>query len=396
MNRVIKKLIYSPIFKFFRPIYIYFTSRPYTPIPQYKERKSILISYLTKPFRYLDDKNYLNGHQNRREVLLLDSVLNNLDFNRRYVRFDCPTFFKRKYDVVFGLEPNFIKAANKNPDSLKVYYATGAYWKHQNRMIETRTDKFNKEHNSNVKYSRLNQPHNAAEIADYIIQIGSQYTIKTYPEELRNKIIPIRQTCHNFTFENFLNRKIEQFELTDFVWMGSNGTILKGLDLLIDYFLIHPELRLHIIGPIDPDVMDVYENIIKDKDNIKVYGFLDLDSNLIEEIALKCSYVIVPSASEGGCPGAVINMMKLGCIPVVSEYAAFDEIEKFGFLIKDFSLSAIEDTIKELRKITRKDAIEKVKNIFHFANNNFNQNVFVEDMKNAFELILNKHSEYSK
>jgi hypothetical protein len=42
--------------------------------------------------------------------------------------------------------------------------------------------------------------HDSAQLAYYIIQIGTLNTIKTYPLELQKKILLIRQTSHEFKF----------------------------------------------------------------------------------------------------------------------------------------------------------------------------------------------------
>ena len=48
-----------------------------------------------------------------------------------------------EYDIIFGLEPNFVLCAEKHPDAKTVYYATGAYVGYANRSIVQRTSQFN-------------------------------------------------------------------------------------------------------------------------------------------------------------------------------------------------------------------------------------------------------------
>ena len=65
--------------------------------------------------------------------------------------------------------------------------------------------------------------------------------------------------------------------------------------------------------------------------NIKLWGFMDINSDELTAIIDRCNFLIYPSGSEGGCPGAVINSMKKGLIPIVTPWAAFDGIEEYGF-----------------------------------------------------------------
>lgn len=350
----------------------------------------VLVSYITEPFYRTNDSVYMNKHQNRNETLIIADILKSLGCSFRFVRLDKCNAKIKDYNVVFGVEPNFNRAALANPLAVKIYYATGAYYVHQNRAIKERTDNFNKRKHTNIPYYRLVSEHDSCEIADYIIQIGSKYTLNSYPSNLLGKIFIIRQSCHDFQFQDFLERKLTTFSTVDFIWMGSEGSILKGFDIVADYFLLHPEYNIHILGNIDKEVFDFYCDRIGNSKNFHLYGFVDLDSDLLEEIALKSSFVIMPSASEG-CPGSVLNMMKLGCIPIVTPYAAFDEIETLGVLIDGYSC---DDLASAIEKVTTYDITtlkEMIRNCYNYANTNYNKQTFREDMRKCLSQILNAY-----
>lgn len=348
----------------------------------------MIVSYITEPFKKKNDPGYINKHQNRQETLIIAEILSELNITSHFTRLDKPHISLKGYNIVFGVEPNFINACKDNPNAIKIYYATGAYIKHQNNVIQKRTDEFNAKNGTNVPYYRLVKPHNSSEISDFIIQIGSKFTIETYPDKLKEKIITIRQSCHTFKFDKFIDRKLKSFSRKDFIWMGSTGSILKGLDLILDYFLLHPELNIHIFGPIDPEVWQFYKQKIESAPNIYTYGFVDLDSKQLETIALVSSFVIMPSASEGGCPGAVINMMKLGCIPIVTSYAAFDEINDYGILINGYTVNDLSNAIDTALSITDNEIKGKIKQNFEFANSNYNTSTFKQDFKSCMKAIL--------
>ena len=351
----------------------------------------LFVSYLSAPMYHINDRKYLNHHQNRRETIIMSSVLDELSLSHKIVRLDKPLLNYGGYDIIFGVEPNFIKACKANPKAIKIYYATGAYNEHQNKVIRERTDEFNRFHGTNVPYYRLVSNHNSAHIADRIIQIGSKYTVETYPEELRCKIVIIRQSGHTYNLPGFLQEKLESYSRKDFIWMGSSGSILKGLDLVLDYFLDHKELNLHVFGNIDTEVMDYYSPLLKDKSNIHLYGMCDLDSQFVLDVAKKSSFVILPSASEG-CPGSVLNMAKLGCIPIVSRYAAFDGIEDYGDIMSNLTIEALHNSISKVMDLEESTLRERIINIYHFANEYFTPESFRNDFKQSLQLIINEEA----
>lgn len=348
----------------------------------------ILVSYITEPFFKSNNKNYLNGHQNRRETLIIADILRKLNYSFKFVRLDKIVRIASKYDVIFGVEPNFINACISNPKAIKIYYATGAYCNHQDKMVVDRTDEFNKTHNASISYTRRPIIHNACEIADYIFQIGSKYTISTYPIHLQRRIRLIRQTCHEFKFDNFIERKLKQFNKSCFVWMGSGGSILKGLDIVLDYFIAHSNYELHVLGPIDDDVYAYYRQPLLSCNNIHIHGFVDLDSSLMEEIGLSSTFTIMLSGSEG-CPGAVINMMKLGCIPIVSKYCAFEGLENVGTIVDSIDINSFDNAVKSAQLLSSEILTEQIKKSYHISNSTFNSANFYNDLRSAFDDVLN-------
>lgn len=155
------------------------------------------------------------SHQNKREALVIGDIFYSLGYNVKIALFNAPEECDtRKYDIIFGLEPNFVTMSQRNPQALKIYYATGAYWKHQLTMVKNRTDLFNTKHGTHLPYSRLVDAHNSCEIADVIFQIGSSFTIQTYPSKLQSKINIINQSS-NFVQECDLKHKLQSVSMKD-------------------------------------------------------------------------------------------------------------------------------------------------------------------------------------
>jgi|WetSurMetagenome_2_1015567.scaffolds.fasta_scaffold01070_3 hypothetical protein len=309
------------------------------------EKYWICVSYIIDPLSKKKGSNYFNSHQNRQEAVIIQEIFTRFRLSIIYCQFDHLIKFKRKkFDIVFGLEPNFELISKLNPSAIKIYYATGAYYEHQNMMVKKRIDEFNKSHNTNFPYRRLVEKHESNEIADYIFQIGSKNTILTYPKHLRDKIIIINETSHNYKNID-IERKLKSTSKSEFVWFGGGGNILKGLDLVIDYFFEHSNINLHIIGTIEPEFISFYKIKISSSKNIFIHGFMNVESSKFRDIINICSFLIFPSASEG-LPGSVVNLQKLGIIPIVSVWAACDEIHRLGYQLKELDINSIHDAIK--------------------------------------------------
>jgi glycosyltransferase involved in cell wall biosynthesis len=344
------------------------------------------MSYLSEPFFKKDNKLYLNKHQNRKEAVLIGKFFLKKGLGIKVERFDKILFFKQhRYRVIFGLEPNFHKMAKVNPNAVKIYYATGAYYEHQNAMIIQRTNEVNKKHNLNLSYQRLIIPHNSCMEADYIFQIGTSETIRTYPESLSDKIFLIRQTCHDYVYD--IKSKLSNYDRNSFMWMGGKGSILKGLDLVLDFFAVNTEYTLHVVGYVDDDFYKAFHKQLNLLPNIRYHGFLPIaDAGLIS-IAEKCSAIIFPSGSEG-CPGSVVNMNKLGLIPIVSKWCAYDEITELGYVLPALDTESISDAVKWIAGISQTEIEELFMKNFQYANSNFNESAFEHDFMTALNKIL--------
>lgn len=344
--------------------------------------KWVYISYIPEVFYNTWNKKYMNGHQSRQEMVNIVRLFNNKGYNvyvSNYANYTLPSL---NVEIVFGIEPGFIFACKKYSTAKKIYYATGAYFKHQNNMIKIRTDAFNIRFNAHFPYQRLINFTNHIEYADKILQIGSKYTIDTYPQSYRNKITTIHQSS---TIQNVNKLTIEYAKENEYMWIGGGGSILKGLDLIFDYFIVNKQKKIHIVGNIDEEFLNIYEGKITS--NIIIHGYMDLTSSKFADLVKSCNYLIYPSCTEGGCPGAVINGMAYGLIPIVSQWAAFDEIEEFGYLLDDISIDSIANVIESLSCINKEDCLYKKIKCAEFVMRTYNLKRFTEEFDRYIQSI---------
>lgn len=371
------------IVNLFKKIFLFLFVKDY--IKKTASDKWVFISYLSEPFYKNLDETYLNRHQNRRESIIIADCFHQFGFNVHVRRFDKPLIFRRrKYDVVFGLEPNFEKISQVNPHAIKIYYATGAYWQFQNKQIVTRTAQASQRFNYPFSRHRMVVPHQSAVIADHIMQIGIPNTIKTYPNEIRHKIhilrqsITIPQDLYQIKSERNINKR-------NFLWFGSGGSILKGLDLLLTIFEKYDDFTLHIVGKMDDDFQSMYKER-KERENIKYHGYLEITDPCLMDIVNECAFVIFPSASEG-MPGSLLNMMYLGLIPITTSICASPEMYKLGAIV-DLDLDSIEEGMLSLNQLSDAELIDLSIQNRKYVHENFNLEIFRSDFCNALSTIF--------
>lgn len=346
----------------------------------------VYISYISDVFYHLNDERYLNTHQNKREAILMVSLLNQLGYSvyvQNYTSTN-PVPKLKNVKIIFGHEPKMVEASLLYPNAHKIYYATGAYGEHQNNQVIKMTDKINAKYNANIPYRRLTDVDAmkyAYEIADKILLIGSRYTIQTFPVKFHHKITTIKQS----TQVSSLDIKNTDYG-KDFLFLGSYGNMLKGLPLIFDYFITNTDKVVHVIGSIEEDYFSLVEDSLTP--NIKIYGYLDLQSPIYLSILKQCNFIVYPSGSEG-IPGAVLNPMKYGVIPIVTPWAAFDGIESYGYLISSWDVKGLSKGIEWAMSLSKEEILKKKKECSDFVKNNFSLEQFSKEFVSYFESLDN-------
>lgn len=344
-----------------------------------KDAPWALVSYIPFALTHWYDDEFLDEHQSRREMFVIDRVLREEGYNVYNISNSSNKELPdRDFKLIFGLEPVFCRACEKFPNAAKIYYATGAYVDHQNGMIKKLTDEFNEKYASNIPYRRTVEYHKSAYQADKILQIGSEYTKETYPEEIRDKITLIHQSTQSVRLLETTNYAPEN----EYFFMSSSGNILKGVPQMVECFAKHSELKLHIVGPLEEDVMEALKESLTP--NIVLHGFMNVNSDEYLNILMKCNFIIYPSGSEGGVPGAVLNSMKNGLIPVCTRWASFDNIEEYGYALNDVTESEIERGLQWTLSLDSEEIQERKQKCVSMVSKTYN----IQQFENEFRAFV--------
>lgn len=286
--------------------------------------------------------------------------------------------FDKKINVVIYQNASILNFIKNISYKKVIYVATGCYYKHQNSMVVNLTNSFNKKYSLSVPYYRLQNEIDIYEDVYKILTIGSNETISTYPERFRNKMLKLGTIgLINNKFD--LESKRQKVSKNHFIWIGSEGTLLRRLDLCIEFFNHNPNLTLHVVGHIDEDLKSPLKKM--SAENIKFYGYLSLDSDKLLEIVNLSQWVINLSSSEG-IPGSLINMMRMGCIPIFSRYSNYSDNSKIGILIKRVTISNLSKSIGKFLDFKTKQLDQIMLETYSLSNHLFGVDKFKQNIVN--------------
>jgi len=360
-------------------------------VPNYFQsafQKKVLISYITNPFLNKIESN----HSNNAEAIEIAKSFHEKGYQVDIVRYNA-TFenikFKNDfYDVVFGLEPNFLKAIKKFNPKKSIYYATGAYYIFQNESEKMRLIDLQKRKGVLLNPRRYVEPHESAMLADAVICIGNEWTVSTYKTHVRHiERIPV--SAHScFSFDEIQSQKNWSIARKNFLWFGSAGAVHKGLDLLLEIFLRNPEIHLYVCGGVrdERDFFDLYEKELLHTKNIHFVDWINPDSGEFKKNATECAFTIIPSCSEG-MSSSVVTCMQVGMVPLVSKECGLS-VESCGVV---FDNSSIENIENEIINYSKKDDLwlkEKSKKSYEFAQKNNTIENFTVRFSEALDKII--------
>ncbi|MDJ0364557.1 glycosyltransferase [Hymenobacter sp. H14-R3] len=245
------------------------------------------------------------------------------------------------YAVAFVQSDRLAECPAKLPIK-KVFYCTENYWAFQNLAELTRLHAFHARTGVWVKPERQTKVSFSDEYADYLTSFGTSFQQRLYslrPEKHLLDISVAQLPAH-------VPKAVEPAR-RNFLWLGSGGAILKGVDLVVEAFREMPDATLYLGGALErePRLWQWLKPLLGQYPNIVYLGWVDVTSAKFMELANRCIAQVYPSASEGG-PGAVAQLLHFGLLPIVTRSAAVRSAH-LGFEITDPEPEAIIGAIRE-------------------------------------------------
>lgn len=343
-----------------------------------KNGKRALISYLPDAINMSDNARAMKGHSNWWECREIARILSGFGYNVDAIScHDSTTVPKGKYDLVLDIAENLQRlAATQDKGTELVLLLTGSHYDWTKRQEALRANAFMERHHvpyrlryQTVSTERLDR---SLDIADHCLLIGNETTLSTYPERFRSKIttIPVSRSETN-------HRKIYGAKRSDsFLYFSSPRNVLKGLDLVLDVFMKHPEWRLDVVGNVESetDFMRAYPTL-EQAPNIRLHGFLIPSSRRFSLILDRCDAIILPSCSEGTST-SVLTCTCSGLFPIISPNCGVSLPEGTGTWIESLTPEGVESAIRRFRDKPWNDVRDEADAIRAFHDTRHSRNAF--------------------
>ena len=303
-----------------------------------------LLSYLVFPLLLPPILRDRTKFSNRGIAEQIPRALNELGYVVDITNFDNRSWVpSQPYDLFIGHGGiNFERLSRCLPDSTpRIYFSTGIYWGEGNARLARRIHELALRRGFLLPLHRsvLFDEEYANQIADGIICLGNEFAVETYSRfrhviGMNNAIFPIKRYA-------WRNKDYGEGR-RHFLFFSGRGSVLKGLDLLLEAFA-RTQLHLHICQHLESDFAEVYRHELTGCPNIHVHGFLKMRSRRFSAVAARCNWVISTTCTEGQ-PGAVLECMGHGLIPILPNTANIN-MEDWGIVFPDCEVETIRSTV---------------------------------------------------
>jgi glycosyltransferase involved in cell wall biosynthesis len=316
------------------------------------QAKRALIVYVLHVIPYyvagrLDTAPMLNEHSMYWETAEMVRQLNERGYVVDFYDVHCPEPIAwEQYEVAFVQSDRLAECPPGLPVK-KVFYCTENYWAFQNLAELNRLRAFQRRTGIWVRPERQTRVSFSDECADYITLLGTPFQQLLYNARPQRYYLDISVAA----VPTHVPKNVAVAR-ANYLWLGSGGAVLKGLDLAVEAFLQLPEAHLYIAGAIErePRLWQWLKPLLDAHPNLHYLGWVDVATSAFAKVANNCLGVVYPSASEGG-GGAVAQLLHFGLLPIVTQTATV-RAATLGFEIAsqdpDEIISAIRQHVRSL------------------------------------------------
>lgn len=369
-----------------KKVYDGFTPQVITLRPEGASKGNVLISYLLQPFRpWSTSSPHL--HSNQWECHEIARIWRDFGYTVDVISWDNKTFKPtKKYDFFIDIHSNMERIAPLlDPDCKKILHITGSHWLFQNHAEYERLLSLQRRRGATLLPRRLAAPSLGIEYADCAVMIGNDATKSTFAYA-NKQIYPIAITA----VQEFPYPEGKDFGRCKkrFLWFGSDGLVLKGLDIVLEAFVAMPDHFLYVCGPVDreKDFERLYHNELYRTPNIKTVGWVDVRSQEFADITNDCLGIVFPTASEGQS-GSVVQCLHAGLVPVISRQAGIDT-DDFGITLEECTSDAVKSALVKLSNVPEDTLKSMSKKAWEHARMYHTREMFTTDYKKFVSSML--------
>jgi glycosyltransferase involved in cell wall biosynthesis len=331
------------------------------------------------------------GHNNIGEARAMRETLLRLGFAVDVISRERTRFRPRhRYDLFVGTRQNFARiAAGLNPDCIRVAHLDTAHWLVNNAAIFARELELRDRRGVAIDSHKFIQINRAIETADYATLLGNDFDFDSYAFAGK----PVFQVP-NPSAVTYPWVEDKDFAAAGgrFLWIGSQGLVHKGLDLVLEAFARMPDLHLTVCGPIREDraFEAAYRRELYATPNIETLGWVDIASPAFADLCRRTAALVYPSAAEACC-GTVVNSMQAGLIPIVSAGAGVDVDPDFGMVVGELSVEAVSQAVRSLAARPPADLAAMARRAWTVARDTYTVETYRAVFGAAIERIVDEH-----
>ena len=235
-------------------------------LPQGKFKGYALLSYIIEGFFLKPGQAIPTTHTNILASLEIAKILQNLGFAVDVISYQNRKFIpKRSYSIMVDVRDNLERLSPfLDRKCIKVMHLDTKNLLFHNLALFKRLLALQKRKGVTIQPVKFQMPNQSLEHAHCGISTGDKLTIETFQYAGKSIYsVPIPAS------EGIPWREDKNYEQSrkNFLWFGSGGFVLKGLDLVLDAFAELPEYHLTVCGPIQ-DERDFVKLYYKE-----LYGF---------------------------------------------------------------------------------------------------------------------------
>jgi len=349
---------------------------------------NVLLAYIVEPFLRKHDAMPPRFHTHHAESQLIAQVFLDRGYDVDVIDYRNRSFKPAKdYGFFVSARTNFVRLAQRlNAECVKIAHLDTAHFLFNNAMAYRRALELQQRRGITSTSFRVIEHNYAVEHADYLTMLGNRFTESTY--SFANKPIfplpvPVPETATLPTGRDFTKCK------SSFLWLGSEGLVHKGLDILLEVFSETPEYQLTVCGPLDTPAekgfVEAYSRELYETPNINAVGWVDVGSQQFAQIASGCSALVYPSCSEGQA-GSVISCLQAGLIPVIS-YESGVDVDGFGMILEKCSHRELKAALADIIQKPTEELADMSRRAFEFAQQNHSSEAYLSAFGHAIEDI---------
>ena len=308
--------------------------------------KRALLVYTINPFFEDQRSHAFVSHTNYWRSIELARILDELGYVVDVMHYtDYYSKVSLGYDILLGFGRAEELAKELPHQTIKIRLATGSEANFHNQREKQRIEEVNRRRRCSLQVVRRNL--DKSELIRYfnaMACIGNEVTAATYRPFYEGKIY-----CFNgHGYDQWMGLpegKDFAESRRNFLFFGSSGQVLFGLDLLLEVFASRPNLRLYVCGPFEKEEQFVtcYRKELYETENIVPVGWVTVGSPEYFELTRRCGMLIIPICS-GAFPGSVAVCTGNGLIPVLTREAGVDTGD-FGVTLPSYRLEDIASAV---------------------------------------------------